>query len=200
MRYLKILGLALGAAGAVVAFAGAGAASATELTCTNPPGTKVMCTTTIHATTMTVVTLDLPTGNFQCHSTFHVLSQSTGGATSTPSGEDVISFTECPETVSVLRNGTLEIHTEGSTANHNGLVTTSGLEFTIEGFGFHCIFTTNSTTLGTLTGSSTTGGKATLDISATIPRTGGRSGGFCGSSAPMTGTYQIEAPEWLDVD
>ncbi len=203
MKYLKMLGLAAIAAGALMAFVGAGPASATELTCTNPPGTKVMCTTTttIHTTTVGgKAVLDSPLGNVECHSTTHSTTVTTGSSTETPSGEGSLSFTECNHTVSVLKNGTLEIHTEGSTANHNGTLTSSGSEVTVEEFGFHCIYTTNNTTIGTVTGSSTTGGKAKLDISATIPRTGGRSGGFCGGSAPWTGTYQVESPEWLDID
>ena len=201
MKQLKILGLAAVVTGALMAFVGAGAASATELTCTNPPSTKVMCTSTlIHATSVGGKwVLDSPLGNVECHSTIISSTITTGSSTETPSAEGAVTFTECNHPVFVLRNGTLEIHTEGSTANHNGTLTSTGLEFTVEEFGFHCIYTTNNTTIGTVTGSSTTGGKAKLDISATIPRTGGRAGGFCGSSAPMTGTYQIEAPEWLDV-
>jgi hypothetical protein len=51
-----------------------------------------------------------------------------------------------------------------------------------------------------LTGSTTTGGNATLDIAATIPRTGGTSGAFCGSSIQWTAAFKFTAPSTLNVD
>jgi hypothetical protein len=92
----------------------------------------------------------------------------------------------------VLVNGTLSIEGIGS---NNGILNGTGNEVTVElevkPNRFHCIFKANATNLGTVTGSSTTKATATLDISASIPRTGGSSGAFCGTTAQWTGAYVI---------
>jgi hypothetical protein len=213
MKYLKMLGLAAIAAGALMAFVGAGTASATELTCTNPPGTKVMCPepTHIHAEVHpgTKVVLDPPFGSIECSASTVTFYASTGSSTTTPtsvnskgeSGElETLTFGSCNATVTVVKSGRLEIHTTEALPNHNGILTSTGAKVTVEFIGTHCIFETNNTTIGHVTGSSTTGGMPTLDISATIPRVGGRSGAFCGEKASWTGGYTITTPEWLDVD
>lgn len=202
MKYLKILGLAAIAAAAMMAFAGS--ASATELTC-NKAGEKCAAGTTIHAVSEGHAVLDNEAlGNVECNSTVEGSLTEPGTPTTTASGPikaGGLTFTNCTSAVvQVLNQGTLEIHTQGSTANHNGTLTSSGAEVTVEKFGFHCIFSTNNTDLGTVTGSGTTGATATLDISANIPRTGGRSGLFCGTSSPWTGFYKVDSPDWLDVD
>ena len=68
--------------------------------------------------------------------------------------------------------------------------------------GFHCIFETSpsGTDIGTLTGSAIAKGTATLDIEATIPRVGGSSGFFCGTTAQWTGAYQFNSPDPLNID
>jgi len=68
----------------------------------------------------------------------------------------------------------------------------------VQAFGFHCIFGTGAgTDIGTVTTNTASGGAATLDIGATIPRTGGTSGVFCGSTAQWTGTYKTTVPATL---
>src|SRR5215207_4314852 len=69
------------------------------------------------------------------------------------------------------QNRTLELHVSGT---NEGTITSTGAEITLEAFGCHCIFGTNATDLGKFTGSAKTGGAATLDAVATIPRTAGR--------------------------
>ncbi len=205
MKHLKMLGLAAIAAGALMAFVGAGTASATELICKNGSGVEEMCAapTSISAEVQpgTKVVLDPPFGAIECSKSAVSGSASTGGATSTPNGSNsTLTFESCNATVTVLKKGSLEVHTQGATANDNGLLTSTGTEVTVEFIGTHCIFATSNTNIGTLTGSDTTKGKATLDISATIPRTGGRSGAFCGSTAAWTGAYTVTAPAFLDID
>jgi hypothetical protein len=218
MKYLKMLGLAAIVAGALMAFASAGTASATELTCTEPAGTKVMCpvgTKIVFASEGHTV-LDSIIGKIECNSTLSGKTGNTGSSTETVSGPiEVLEFTGCTTpTVHVLKKGTIEIHTQITTiedsggvitevtdgASGNGTLTWTDAEWTVETFGFHCVFGTTNTKIGTVTGSSTTGGNATLDISARIPRLTGRSGAFCGSSAPWTGSYKITSPVWIDVD
>ena len=196
MKYLKVLGLAAVVAGALMAFAGT--ASATELT--SPAGTMVTSGTNIAASSEGHATLDSIIGNIECNSTVEGPTSNTGSGTETVSGSiSALTFTGCTNSavVTVLQKGSLEIH---ATSSSNGTLTSTNTEVTVEQSGFHCIFKTNATDIGTLTGSATTGGNATLDISASIPRSGGRSGVFCGSSAPWTGSYKVTSPTSLNVD
>ncbi len=204
MKYVKVLGLAVGAATAILALIGAGSASATQLTCTEPAGTKVFCPvgTEIHSEAEGTLTLHPPIGDIECkNATGFGSLTNPGSSTTTPSGTPALTtISNCNATVTVLKKGTLEVHTKGAGADNNGLFTSTGTEVTVEFFGFHCIFSTKETSVGTLTGSSTTKGTPTLDLEATIPRTGGRSGAFCGSTAQMTGSLIVTKPDWLDVD
>ncbi|HEX5526104.1 MAG TPA: hypothetical protein VFX44_02765 [Solirubrobacterales bacterium] len=211
MKHLKSLGLAALATGALMAFAGAGTASATELTCAD----QVMCSapTTIHATSEGHATLDSPIGNIQCESTL-AGSANTSSQTTTVSGNSNVIFFNCTEgaEVNVLANGTLEIHTEYTkeadghetqnlASTGNGTLTSTGFEFTVRFRGFHCIFRTSNTDIGTVTGSKNNAGKtATLDINGRIPAVGGESGIFCGTTSPWTGSYSITTPDYLDID
>ena len=128
----------------------------------------------------------------RCNSTVH------GHVSINGVGEVVTSIKEwrhtgCTSaTVHVLETGSLSIAPSGG---GNGLVKSTGHKVTVETFGAHCIYATNNTALGTITG----GSPATLDISVSIPRTGGKSGVFCGSSAPLTGSYEVTAPNPLFV-
>ncbi|HEX5990018.1 MAG TPA: hypothetical protein VFY75_07390, partial [Solirubrobacterales bacterium] len=92
---------------------------------------------------------------------------------------------------------TLQIH---STGKGNATVTWTGGEFTADGpFGIQCLYKTNATDIGTLTGSATTGATATLDLnSAIIPRTGDNV--FCGVAGELTGSYKVTSPDYLGVD
>ena len=198
---MKIFKLAAMAAAAVVAFAalGAGSASATELD--NATG-MIATGSTIAASAESTTTLHPPIGDIECSASgVEGTTSNTGGASETVSGNiSSLTFTGCNATVTVLAKGSLEIHTRETGANSNGTLTSSGTEVTVEFGGFHCIFKTSSTDIGTLTGSANTGGNATLDIEATSPRTGGRSGAFCGSTAKWTGSYKVNTPSTLNVD
>jgi hypothetical protein len=200
MKYVKMLGLAAIAAAALMAFVGAGSASAAELTC--PPGTTCPVGTTFHAVSGTEAVpkkavLDAPFGNIECNSTVHghVTSSNPTIAIEITS----LIFNNCgSDTVTTLATGTLGITNIAGTKD--GTVTSTGAKVTVEHIGTHCIFETSSTDIGRLTGTTSTGGTPVFDISATIPRVGGRSGAFCGSSAPWTGSYSIDAPMSGDVD
>ena len=196
MKYVKMLGLAALAA-ALMAFVVAGTASATTLT--GAGGTTLGTGTSIAAENEGTVTLHPPIGDIECKkSSVSGKTSNAGGAGVEVEGAiEALSFTECNATVTVLAKGSLKIKGTGS---NNGSLTSSGTEVTVEFAGFHCIFKTSNTGLGTVTGSATTGGNATLDISATIPRTGGRSGAFCGSTAQWTGAYKVTSPSTLNMD
>ncbi|HEX5527279.1 MAG TPA: fibronectin type III domain-containing protein [Solirubrobacterales bacterium] len=146
--------------------------------------------------------LDSPAGTIQC-SESAIGGRVTNAGSSTETASELvegINFKRCNATVSILNTGSLEYHTRETNANNNGTLTSSGLELTTEVFGTHCIFKTSNTDIGTVTGSVNTGAGATLDISGNIPRTGGRSGVFCGSTVPWTGSYLVVCPSAMNVD
>ena len=195
MKYLKMLGLAAIAAAALMVIAGP--ASATTLT--SPANTKLGVGAEIKASTPagTHAVLDSPIGKIECNGSVAGKITNAGGGTPTVSVEgslSTLSFTGCTTaTVHVLKNGTLKITSSGG---GKGALVSNGAEVTVETFGLHCIYATSNTAIGTVTG----GSPATLAISATIPRTGGKSGAFCGSTAPWTGSYTVTSPNPLLVD
>ena len=192
MKHVKMLGVAVIAAAALTAVSGASTASATTLTC--PSGFHCTEFTTIHAVSEGKAVLDSLIGNIECESTVHIETLNTGGTGISISATVLtLIFNNCNSTVSVLANGSLVIIGE---AGNKGELKSSGAKVTVEKSGFHCIFETSNTKIGTVTGGTT----AKLDISATIPRVGGRSGAFCGSSAPWTGSYSIDTPDTLNID
>jgi hypothetical protein len=214
MKYLKMLGLAVIAAAALMAFVGAGTASATTLTgtgCVGTPSNHCAIGTVIEAENVGHVTLHPPFGSITCKtSKVAGKTTTTGGKNAKGETESVkgeitaLSFTDhgkaCNDgsaIVTVLQKGTLEIHSLG---NGNGTLTSSGTEVTVQYLGLDCVFKTNNTDIGTVTGSANTGGNAIFDIAAVIPRTGGTSGAFCGEKAQWTGTYKITKPAVLNVD
>lgn len=193
MKYLKMFGLTMLATAALTPITGAGRASATELTC--EPGVMCPTGTFLHGGSEGHVIFDAVFGTIECNGTIEGNTSNTGGPSETVSGSRTgFTVTNCTSsiTITTLQVGSMEIH-------GNGTVTSSGTEGTVEAFGFHCIFRTSNTDLGTLTGSSTTGKTATFDISGVIPRVGGRSGAFCGASAPITGSGIVDTPMFLDV-
>ena len=191
MKYVKMFGLAALAA-ALMAFAAVGTASATTIE--SEAGVPLGSGTTITANSEGTTTLHPPIGSIECEES-HVGGKTTnaGGAGVNVTGNiEALSWSKCNATVNVLAKGTLSV---AATSGSNGTLSSTGAEVTVEYLGFHCIFKTNSTSLGTVTG----GSPATLDISATIPRTGGRSGAFCGSTAQWTGSYAVSNPSTLNI-
>ncbi len=196
MKYVKVLGLAAVVAAALMAFAGS--ASATILT--SPEGTQLgvgtEITSKLTAGTKAVLKNNA-IGEVVCEES-NVAGKVTnaGSATETVSGNiETLTFEKCNGTVTVLRKGTLEVHSIAGT--HNGTLTSTGAEVTVEILGFHCIFSTNNTDIGVVTGGSPATFKAE---SAEIPRTGGRSGILCGTAAFWFANYTITAPNPLLVD
>jgi hypothetical protein len=197
MKYVKILGLLAVAATALMAFAAS--AGATTIT---TGGT--VAASTIESTNESNLTLSGGGLTVTCeHSEVKgsIASQGTG---KTATGNiSTLTFTKCNQHVTVVSNGSLEAHwTSGS----NGTLTSSGATVTVEFttiFGaVHCLFNTNNTNIGTLTGAANhSTGKATLDISATIPtEAGGRGGGLCPSTSTWSGSYVVNVPAGATVD
>jgi len=199
MKYLKMFGLAALAA-ALMAFFAVGTASATVLE--KEAGKPLPAGTLITAESEGKTELHPPFGSINCTKS-HV-----GGKTLNEGGAGVdvegtveaLSFSECNATVTPLKvNGDYGNLRIASNGNGNGTLYGTNQEVTVVYLGLHCIFKTNNTKLGTVTGSTSATTDATLDIEATIPRTSGSSGAFCGSEAQWTGSYKVTTPTPLYV-
>lgn len=188
MKYLKILTVAAVAAAALMAFVGS--ASATVVEFENGKTAAVGTTLTSMLKEGEAILKSSFIGEVKCkNSTVEGEVTNAGGATETVKGKITnLTFGECNAKVEVLKNGTLEIH---ATGEGNGTLTSNGTEVTTELSGIHCIFTTNNTNVGTVTGAMGTAMQVFTAKSAAIPRTGGRSGAFCGTSASWNATYEI---------
>lgn len=192
MKYIKMLGLAAVAASALMAFLGAGSASATVLckTTTDPCTSKWPAGTTLTSSLESSAALKTSGGTTIATCTSGTTSgplENEGSSTTTPTGWLVIlTFDNCNTTVHVLAVGHLEIHKIAGTSN--GTVTSTGSRVTINFLGVSCIFKTNATDIGTLT----EGAPATFDISATIPEETGNFG--CPSSGVWSGSYKFTEP------
>jgi len=197
MKYIKMLGLAAVAAAALMAFVGAGTASATTLV---GSGGTVPTGTTINAQLKagTEAILEAGFGTINCDAS--TVDGKTGNQSGTliTGNVDVLTFTECTgDTVSVLKKGSLSIHHIAGTTN--GTVTSSGAEVTVinhDTGGTHCIYRTENTVIGTLTGN--TKGNATLHADATLIRV--PTSAFCASEATWKATYEVTTPSPLWVE
>ncbi len=203
MKHLKILGLAVVAAAALMAFVGASTASATVLcsTNTNPcTGTKYPAGTTVSASlaTGTKAVLSTEFQKIECSkSAVGGKTSNAGSGTETVSGAvETLTFEECNCEVSVLKKGTLEVHSVAT--NGNGTITSNGAEVTVECstiFGkVHCIYVTENTNLGTVTG----GSPAKVTASASIPRL--TTNALCAAEANWKAEYSVSAPNPLWVE
>jgi hypothetical protein len=191
MKYLKMLGIVVAAIMVLMAFAGA--ASATVLT--SPAGTQYKGELVFTGNSSLLWRLGF--ANITCtESSVAGTPTNFGGAASTVSlPVSTLTLHSCNATVTVLKKGTLEIHTIG--AGPNGTVTWSGTEVTYASGGVSCTYGTNNTSVGTLTGSNTTGGSAMWDVKASLFKVAG--GFLCASPAAWEGSYVVTKPAYLDV-
>jgi hypothetical protein len=196
MKYMKILGLLSVAAAALTAFT----ASALATQVTAPAGT--VYTGTVKGVNQGAVSFD-GTLEVTCNSGSIEGTIEQHGTSVTAKGRAVsFNWSECgDDEITGLVRGTVEVHPLG---NGNGTVTSSGTEATVLAdtiFGtVHCIFTTNNTHIGTVTGATSNSGHATVHLEGAIPRTGGTSGFLCGSSAEITGAGKVTSPTGLRID
>ncbi|MGN6256686.1 MAG: hypothetical protein ACTHN3_02905 [Solirubrobacterales bacterium] len=195
MKYVKMLGLFVLAATALMAFA----ANASATTLTSPPGTTY--TGTIVAESEGETTLENSSIGLkvQCEESKVEGSVKQHGTGVTAKGTLVLlTFVKCTGgyTVTTIQVGELEIHNISGTGD--GTLTSTGTQITIHTpLGFSCTYTTSGTDIGRLTGKDTQ--HATLDIgSSVIPRTADSS--LCGTSATWTGSYTVVTPSNLTVD
>lgn len=182
MNQSRMLACAVAAA-AVMSMALGTSASATTLT--SPAGTSY--TGTVKATAEDFQVIEsfaaLPCG----HSAFEFKVEQHGASATVLGQVSNLTYSKCTFPMTVKRPGKFEIHSGGT-------VTWTGAEIVQHSNVGECIFTTQSTTVGTLTGGST----ARLDFNATMPRTGGSF--VCGNSKVFKGTYIVSSPAPLLVD
>lgn len=183
MKFVKLLGFLV-----VVVFALMGPAnSASATVLTSPTGGVVAAGATFHAVNVTTARLTAPVGEIECtNSTIKGTTSNTGSAVETVKANvSSFFFSGCNATVTVLKLGSLEIHTSGE-AGGGGTVTGSGQELTILFSGFHCVFGTNNTHLGKYDNPTPSEPQHNmLTLTGKLPRIGGTSGVFCGSESVM---------------
>jgi hypothetical protein len=191
MKYIKILGLLAVAAAAMMAFA----ASASATTVTGPTITEGVHTTQSQIETPTIhavndsghVKLHNSIVNIECQSTVQGTVEKHGAGITASGPISVLTFSNCTNewVIDVEKAGSLEIH---YTSGSNGTLTSTGVRVTATRAGLSCIYETNATDIGLLTGEAGPNGEGTLDISANIPRVGGSF--LCGgSTAAWAGSY-----------
>lgn len=181
MKYLKMLGLAAIAAAALMAFAGAGTASATVLCSTTtspcPEGQKYPAGTRIGFSLAAGTSLTWVNGGNTLETCKEAVLKSditnAGSGTSTVTSENkALSFNQCTFANGFTKLGGLEIHNISGTSN--GTVTASGevgWTFVNPLFG-SCIY---GWTTGGVVGTITEGKPATLDLNVGIVRLPGSS-------------------------
>lgn len=202
MNYPKILGLAVLAMASIAAFAG----SASATTLTSPAGTTVPGGTKFKASSGGILTegeLSITCNN----SVLEGLLENPGSEMSTVRiGLTEWTLTECGNhTLTVVKRGDLEIHTDTASADGNGTVTSTGAEITTLTHNvflgtMHCIGFTENTHFGTLTGSKNREGKtAELNLEVTeVPAK--ETHALCEETLTLTGIYKFNTPDYLDVD
>jgi len=205
MKYLKMLALTAVAAGALMAFIGAGTASATVLCST----TVTPCPAGQDLTAGTVLDFSIPAGTSallvdtggeeldKCPaSTVKGTISDTGGKEKTVTGhvQELTWSPKCTFPTQTLKAGKLEIHQIAGTSN--GLVTsdaTEGLfEVTINTIFFgSCIYgVTGGTTIGELT----EGNPAVFHANAIAEKFSG-SNLACPATSKWTATYTLTEPK-----
>ncbi len=183
MKYVKILGLLAVAAAALMALAGTASATIVK---TETSGAAA--TPTIHAVNEGGhVSLQNPIATISCSSTVEGKVESHGSGVTAKGNITTLSFTGCTNSWHVTAVagslGSLEVHW---TSGYNGVLTSSGSKVDTTRLGVTCVYETNNTNIGTVTG----GSPATLHIEASIPINGAESSGLCGSgNAKWEGNY-----------
>lgn len=201
MRYTKILALLTVAAAALMAFAGSAFAGTITY---NSGGAQIIMDegSSFHVKLLASSTLD-GTINISC-------ANGTGIADVTDEGGSILGWTFTPDveltnvtnsecgnhTVSVLDGGSWSFESLGG---NQATVRSSGTELTVLTHSIflgtrHCIYVTNNTHIGTVSG---TPAKLTID-SAPIPQAATDS--LCGNDAEWTATYEFSSPAGITID
>jgi hypothetical protein len=215
MRTLKMLGPAMLTALALAVCAG----SASATTLTSPAGTTLPVGSEIKASNEAAIQVHTKIAKRTCQtSQFTGEVTQKGGASETAAAQlTSLALLECDFTFVVVKPGRLEFHTDAASADGNGIVTWSGgsittLAHTIVGT-VHCLYHTEHTPFGTLTGSKNLGGApATLKLESLRLIPDKTDGLLCNETEEteegetvevgplLTGSYRFEKPFPLEVD
>jgi hypothetical protein len=192
MKHLKALGL--GGVTVIAFLAFTGTALATIVT--SPAGTQLGAGAVIKAELVGKAVMHGSFADVTCgKASGEGKMTNAGSSTTTAAGEIFLgTFSECNFPVKVLNTGTSEVHTEGTSANGNGTLTSSGAEVQVETSVGNCVFTTKGTDLGKVIG----GTPAKVVMNAIIPRTGGNF--LCGSSGNFTAELVVTSPGTIFID
>jgi hypothetical protein len=201
MRYLKMIGLAVVAAMAAMAFAGASSASATILCATTPVnndcsiGWDYPAGTPLDFSVIGSAVFEDTSGKLihTCNAgTFKGTSSNTGSGTETVSANVVEwSWTSCTATVSTVKLGTIELHAQD---DHSAILTGKNNQWTTNTTAFgSCIYGTSES--GTSLGTISAGEEGTANINAVLNKV---SGSFiCPATIKWTVTMRVTAPRPL---
>jgi hypothetical protein len=202
MKHVKMLGLAAIATLGLMAFVGAGTASATTLcTSTKVVEGKTVCAVAygvgqeIHLTLKsgTSALLETTTGEKIATCTESTVKGTIGTSTGTwvAVGISTLAWNNCSQTTDTLNTGSIEIM---QTAGDEGLVIGKGSNVTFGVFGVTCTYGTGEgVALGFLHG----GTNAELTNVGEVPKTGG--GFLCPSAGSWTATYVVTTPHAVHV-
>jgi hypothetical protein len=200
MKNLKMLGLAVVAAAALMAFLGAGTASATVICKNNlsttacsekyPVGTKGTASLAAGSSALLETTggtvLDTCTGS-KIESS---ISDAGSATTTVKSGVSTMTFTGCTVSTVVINGGSAELHWISGT--DNGTLTTFNTEVTVNtGFFGACTYGAPST--GIDVGTTVGGNPGSMMLSTVFPLRKNESG-LCPSEARFTGKYVATSP------
>jgi hypothetical protein len=202
MRHLKILGAVAFLAIALAVVGGSSAASATVL-CkvkTAPCGANKMGVgEELHALWESKTKFEGGAIKIECAEATKKLKITNSGSavTSVTAEITALTFNNCTlgTTVTVLSKGSIEYH--WIEATRNGTETGTGTEITLAQAGLDCSYKTESTHLGVLFGSTTTGATATSETKAVMKKSGGAM--TCPLTVTWTTNYKVDSPDTLDV-
>jgi hypothetical protein len=206
MKYAKLLGLFAVAATSLMALAGnASATTGTD----SAGGSPVEAGDSIHAVAVTHAEFHLSTTITCKKSTISGVVTNAGDTVTTLSGDITQwTFEECaPNTVTVIKTGTFEVHTDHNSPNvsdRNGTWTSSGAEITLLTHNLlgtvHCIVVTKNTNLFTIDGSANRSNQTATLTSTSEGAASQVSTDFgCGSSSELTAHYSVTTPDYLDI-
>ena len=207
MKYVKMLGLAVVAAAALMAFVGAGTASATGVLCSTTTG-EAACPaaqrwavgTVIHMTLeeslKTATTGGITASTCTEATVTGTITTNTGGATTATSVNEVISWgtvaTPCTKTATTVALGKLKFDRIAGTSN--GTVTADE-EIKVTTTGLFSGETCNyGVTAGTSLGTLTEGKPATFDLNAVVIKLAGHTCTFGPQTTKWTGKYTVTSP------
>lgn len=198
MKYLKTLGLAMIAAAAMTAFAGAGTASAaTELFSGNSTLSEGQAITSSLAAGNSAILANTSESIVNTCTTSSVNGKTTNTTGATVNGNiESLTFTNCTNVVHTKSNGSLSIENIGG---GNGTVRSSGSLVGITVFGVECLYGTGlGTHLGTMNGTTDITKHASLTINAVINEQEPKKLS-CPDTTKWTASYVATSPTGLNV-